>query len=265
MSLKILVVPFLIVMMLVLGIGYIQPDWQLIQEKKSILAIKEKQTADMQTIIGNIETLYNSLASQKESEQFVKRYIPESKDQGRVIDAINFSASQSGLLVESMKVEEPQKSAYVEEPIVSADMVGVSGTSALGGSDPNAAMQSIPAYQAPLPRAYTIEVSTRGTYENIKAFLDRVARMDRFQEFQSFGVMADEQSATEGDPAAMLIGTVRVKFGYLLMQPVESALNIPVFQQSKLDFSTVGRALNRATNSIPVLEKPESGRPNPFH
>lgn len=265
MSLKILFVPFLVIMMLVLGIGYIKPDLDVIQQKKALLIARESQVTNAQTIVSNAGALSNSISSRQESEQFVKRYIPNNKDQDRVIDVINFSATQAGLSIDMMKVEELEQQAPVEEAVVTADTLGLGGAASLADGSTIGIVEQIPPYTAPLPMMYTIEASVRGSYESIKAFMNHVAHADRLQESQLFSVARDEKLADEkSEPGAMLVGTVKMKFPYLASQSVHSALNVPIFQQQKFNFSVVEQAINKGNNVIPMLEKSESGRPNPF-
>ena len=84
MRLKILIVPFFSVMILILGIGYIQPEIGTIGETKTALVTKEEQVANMDAVISNIDSLNTVLDAKKESEQFVLRYLPQERDQSRI-------------------------------------------------------------------------------------------------------------------------------------------------------------------------------------
>jgi len=78
MRLKVLIVPFFIILILILGIGYIKPDFDSMRMKKAAIAVSEAQGADMETIIANISSLNSSLDTGQNAEQFIYRYLPYS-------------------------------------------------------------------------------------------------------------------------------------------------------------------------------------------
>lgn len=254
MRLKVLIVPFLIVMVLVLLIGYIQPDIEAMQAKKLELAIKAGQVSDMETVIGNIDMLNGSLDAQKESVQFVMRYFPKTMDQGNVIDALNFLALQSGLSVLGMELKEPPRTSASSDAATAGNGSGSVGV--------------VPPFQPPAARTYAVSVKVNGSYENIRSFFDQVSHMDRFHKLKSLAISAGELekevSSTGGATIAGLVGTFQADFDYLPEKSAGSALGNPVFQSSQLDFSVVGRVLDRITNAVPELGTPLSGKPNPF-
>jgi hypothetical protein len=216
----------------------------------------------VETVLSNIATLNGSLDTQKESEQFVLRYFPQQRDQSRVIDAFNFIAAQSGVLIEGMELTEAAKPT-VQAPIAPSEALGTGGASALGLDG------SLLPVEAPIAKTYTAKVSVRGGYENIKSFFDRVAHMDRFYKLRSFGISIDDELSAngqkpEGASPGTLIGTFQADFDYLLPRLAGTALNIPIFQHQKLDFSLVDRVLGKVTDTVPMLENPQTGKPNPF-
>lgn len=262
MRLKILVVPFFIIMVLVLAIGYIQPDFTVTQDKRAMLAVKEEQIASAQRIVNNAGALAGALDSRKESEQFVLRYLPSALDQDRMIDTVNFIASQSGLLVSDLAVKQELKPVAAVEPVTSVNPLDP--TAAAGVLDDTSLLPPEPV----VAQAFTLTVKARGTYENLKVFFDRLTHMDRMHTVKSFEIGAADQSGAAGtavkSTGSDLLGTYEASLDYYPVRQIRTALNIPVFQQSQLDFSSVGKAINFVTNVLPALEKPQSGRGNPF-
>ena len=259
MRLKVLIVPFLVVMILVLGIGYIKPDLETIQMKKAEIIAKDSLVTNIDTILGNIGSLNTSLDAAQDSEAFAYRYLPETLDQDRVIDAFNFLATQSGLNITEMDLKQPSAVVREEALLTPSESTFVTGANAALGSAPTITPVAV-------AKTFILTGSVRGSYENIKAFFDRLAHIERFQKARLFSIGVDSQSISpEGVVnTSDLKGTFAADFGYLPMKPAVSAINLPVFSRSKFDFSSLNTLTSRIANSVPVLEKGQTGKPNPF-
>ncbi|MFZ2300037.1 MAG: hypothetical protein WAW00_02805 [Candidatus Moraniibacteriota bacterium] len=259
MRLKILIVPFLVVMILVLGIGYIKPDLETIQLKKAEVVAKNALVANIDTVLANIGSLNKSLDEARDSEKFAYRYLPETLDQDRVIDAFNFLATQSGLVITEMDLKQPPAAIREEALLTPAESTFVTGANAAPGSAPTI----VPVVTA---KTFILTGSVRGSYENIKAFFDRLAHIERFQKVRLFSIGIDAQSVSpEGVVnTSDLKGTFAADFGYLPTKPVISALDIPIFSRSNFDLSGLNTLTSRITDAVPVLEKGQTGKPNPF-
>lgn len=261
MRFKVLIVPFFIIMILVLGIGYIKPDFDVIAAKKAEIAKSEAQVANIEAVLANINSLNSSLNTQSEAEKFMYRYLPDTLDQEQVIDAFNFLAVQSGLAITKMELKQPiEKIAY--EPLIDPSANAfVTGGDAL--ADPNAPVPAPPV----IAKTFILKGSVAGPYESIKAFFDRLAHIERFQEIRLFSLEASAKdfsgTATTTSPDS-LTGVFEAEYGYLPSQPIASALSMPIFLQSKFDFSNVSSLSNQITSPLPELEKGETGKPNPF-
>lgn len=261
MRLKVLIVPFFIIIILVLGIGYIKPDFDVMQMKQAEIVRSEAERANTETVLANISSLNNSLDTEQEAERFMYRYLPETLNQEQVIDAFNFLANQSGLVIASMELEKPIDIVPPEEPLIdpSANAL-IAGGSLLGNSDAPAPVPPV------IAKTFILTGSVTGSYENIKLFFNQVSHIERFQKIHLFSIAVDTK--TESPDGAEnpngLVGTFEAEFGYLPPKPVASALGMPIFLQSKFDFSNVDRLLTQITNPLPPLEKGETGKPNPF-
>ncbi|OGI15266.1 MAG: hypothetical protein A3E38_01040 [Candidatus Moranbacteria bacterium RIFCSPHIGHO2_12_FULL_54_9] len=237
MRLKVLIVPFFIVMVLILAIGYIKPDFDTIQMKKADIVLKDAAVANTEAVLANVGTLNSALDTQMDSETFVYRYLPETLAQDQAIDAFNFLASQSGLVITDMELKKSP-----EEVVVNAD-----GTTVV---DPNAL------------KTFVLTGSVMGSYENIRTFFDQVSHIERFQTIRSFSITTDPNVVPVD--TTRLIGTFETEFAYLPSSPVTSALSVPAFLQAKFDFSDIDTLLGKITSPVPLLEKGQTGKPNPF-
>lgn len=260
MRFKIFLLPFFIVVTLVLIIGYIKPDFDVVIMKREKIISKEAQVANMKAVLENINSLNNSLDTEQAAEQFMYRYLPKNINQEQVVDAFNFLALQSGLVITKMELKLPQEKATEEQLIAPAARSFVAGGKALGDSNVPAPIHLAKA------KTFTFQGSVTGHYTNIKDFFDRLAHIERFQNVHLFSIESFEKKEDEKDKASgdNLIGTFEVEYGYLPSRPIVSALDIPIFLQSNFDFSNVNILLSRITSPVPILEKGTTGKPNPF-
>lgn len=258
MRLKVLIVPFFVIMVLVISISYIQPRFVVLEAQKIELAKQSDQVAKIEAVVNNIGKLNQSLDEKKELKKFMELYLPKGIGQGRVIDALNYLASQSGLSVVAMAMEEPAKIAAVAvEPIINP----VTGLPIIEST-----------YKNPEAETYIASVEVRGSYENIKAFFNNVSHMDRFQKISDFSIELPDDAklaAMTQDGAASpttgeLVGTFEARFDYFPERVVQTALDVPIFSQSEFDFSVLQAAFDRVTNPVMELNYIPVGKPNPF-
>ncbi|MFZ2187601.1 MAG: hypothetical protein WAV46_03210 [Candidatus Moraniibacteriota bacterium] len=244
MRLKILIVPFFLVMALILSIGYIKPDFDAILAKKAEIAAQDEMLANVDSVLNNIRTLNSSLDRDAAAENFVLRYLPYTLNQDQTIDAFNYLAAQSGLIITGMDLKQP--------PVLVSVEVAANGSPLAAG--------------APEAQTFVFTGNVTGSYENIKAFFDRLAHVDRFQKIQSFSLQKNEETVAatkESGNTADLKGTFVTAYGYLPKKPVASALHVPVFLSPELHFSDIA-ALQAQITNLSTLEKGPAGKPNPF-
>lgn len=266
MRLKILIVPFFIISILVLSVGYIKPDLDTLKEKKTQIAAKEAELAQSETLRNNIQALNAALDTQPETENFLYRYLPSALNQEQVIDTFNFLAVQAGLAITGMELIRSTETARAPEPILDP-----TASTLVAGGDTFQGQQGLPLAAPPvLLQTFTLRGSVAGSYENIKAFFERLTRIERFQSVRLFVIDAERRvpSASEGESAGdisgMLRGTFETSYGYLPSQPVASALGIPAFTRSTFDLNGVSRLVETLNTPIPTLEKSPTGKANPF-
>ncbi|OIP60026.1 MAG: hypothetical protein CO143_02605 [Candidatus Moranbacteria bacterium CG_4_9_14_3_um_filter_45_14] len=244
MKLKIFILPFFLVMILILSIGYIKPDFDIIFEKKAEINTQDASLKDMDSVLNNISTLNDSLDRNAKSEQFMLQYLPYVMNQDQTIDAFGYLASQSGLVVSDLDLKKIDEAANTK---IAPDGSIVEDTT------------------ANKVKTFQLKGSVLGTYENIKTFYDRLSHISRFQNIQSFSIEKKIDSTSPQDKGTVsdLKGTFVVAYGYLPKKSVLSALAIPVFLQSELDFSGVALLKEKITYT-PTLGKDQVGKPNPF-
>lgn len=264
MSLKILIFPVIIVIALTLAIGYIKPDITTMLEKRAEIEKKTADLAKVDSIIQNIRRLHAEVDQRRESESFVLRYIPRSLEEERVLDAFNFLASQSGVIVTDADVKENEPMQKELPPVLHASMSFQALTDAN-----QAAAVVVPEVPKRTVESYRASVQVLGSYQSIKDFFARLNRTDRAHQMIRFGIqertdegLTDEEKAAI--PADFLEAVLEADFSHFRPLSIVSALEHPLFQGSNFDFAVVDDLLAFVNSPLPALETGQTGRANPF-
>lgn len=241
MRLKVLIVPTFLALTLILIIGYIKPDINEIFTKRTDIATQNELLSKVSSTIEHTASLNSSLDREKKSEDFLLQYLPATLTEDQTVNDVSYLASQAGLVVSEMDLKKATEVATVN---IAPDgsVIESSSTSDI--------------------KTFQFAGSVLGSYENIKKFFGQVTHMNRFQKVQLFSIQKNEQAGATSNTTD-LKGTFVIDFGYLPNKPVASALDIPIFRSTELNFSDVA-TLQEKTTSVPPLEMENSGKPNPF-
>lgn len=273
MRLKILIVPFSIIMTLIVAIGYAQPDYALLQTKRAELANKQAQAASLGQVAGNVARLKASLDAQGDAERLITAYYPDHLDQEGVIDKLNFIASQSGVLVSDISVQAPTKDDTAVAT-TAAETAGLfdptaAGATANGDGTYTAADGTIlggdgaPATFKPAARTFSASVKAEGSYENLRAFFDRLSHMDRLHGVSALSLGTKDSGQSSGSGAGGLTGSYTADFSFVPNVKVTAALNLPIFQKSRIALPVADR-IRSYEAALPAIGTPQTGKPNPF-
>lgn len=280
MSLKILFIPVSLILVLVLSIGYMKPDYDTFLEKKMTVDATEQQLNQMEQRLGSIRSISGDFASasselsggKNPDEALVDEYVPEAIDQDRIVDAFNYLAGQSGILLSSIAIEKPAVAVIApkeQEMSSQAILLGGAGTAGVGMSPVQAiALRAV----YPDPKAYQATISFSANYASFLTFFNRVYHMNRENEVKSFSLKkATAEKDEKGNPLPgdTLNGTLVVSFMYypgLSTASIQNVEALPIFNTGKLDTKMV-EAIRRKTESqsLPSLIVGDfSARENPF-
>lgn len=261
MRLKFLIGPFFVLLALVVGIGFVQPDWAVYQEKQVQFSEKENQANNVDALNNNIQSLGSALNGKKDLEEFALHYLPGQFNQSSVVDALNFSAAQTGVLLDSLELSENIESSLLSKP-VAADSSEVATSPAVNADGTPSVVAK---KRVPTIKAFMATIVVRGRYENIKNYFDRVARMNRLTTITSFAIKKDEvANKSQEEILSSLTGVMNVNFDYVVSQKIGSAFNEGIFLNSQFDTGDLTKVMNWATNNVPDLVKPTTGKANPF-
>lgn len=280
MSLKILFVPFSLILVLVLLIGYVKPDYDALLEKQVVVDAAQQQLNQMETRLGNIQSISSDFASassdalggKNADEVLVDSYVPESVDQERVVDTFNYLAGQSGISLSSVTIEKPAivaVAAQEAEMSSQAVLLGGAGTAVTGVPlDQTMALRAT----YPGPKSYQATFAFSTDYASFLTFFNRIYRMNRENEVKSFSLKKDAEKTDEkGNPVESdaLSGSLVVSFMYypgLSTSGIQNVEALPIFTAGKLDTKAVDAIRQKMeSDEVPSLTVGDfSARENPF-
>lgn len=282
MSLKILFIPFSFILTLVVLIGYVKPLYaELLLKQASYLGLQQQlnqvndRLDNINAVLGDFSSDFtDTLGGKSEREVVMDQYIPETIDQDRVVDAFNYLAGQSGVLISSMNMDskgsEMVPVAAAQEQVVSSQSVILNGANTAVDASLGSALALSASY--PLPKKYRAKLNMSGNYESFVNFFGLVHAMNRENEIESFSLKKnkDEKDA-EGKPKdnSILVGEVSVLFMYypgLTKTGIQNAEALDIFSAGKIDTKSMEYiATKTQSRNLPALVVGEfSVRANPF-
>ncbi|MEP7162866.1 MAG: hypothetical protein ABI747_03830 [Candidatus Moraniibacteriota bacterium] len=262
MSLKILIFPIFIILSLTLAIGYIKPDIETVLVKKEQIAKREEDLAKVDAVIRNVSLLNAQIEGRASSETFVLKYLPKSLEEERVLDAFNFLAGQTGVIIKSASAKEnaPQEKARAQ---VERASLSFQALSQVQGPEGESAVE----VSTRIVHSYAAMATVIGSYQGLKDFFERLSRADRIHEIKTFSIREPERDPKNGEetlPADFLEGKFEADFIHYPTTQVSTALGQPMFESGKFDFAGADALLDFVTSPLSSLEVQLNGRPNPF-
>lgn len=255
MSIKKISFPIFIAALIFIALNFIKPTVLSIIDKR---AIKETKLLELQSVestkasIGTLSEARSVLLGQSEG-QLALSYLPLMSDQDRVLDMLNYLATQGGASIDSMKfVVEAREAAPVLEPMAPLP----------DGSIP----PTLPVASKPL--LFSVKVVMTGTYDGLKNFMEKLSTVNRFHEIESFTIVEPEvELDSTGAPVpsvGFLDGTLDAVFSYLPEEKYQNAYLHPVFSSKQFDTKAFEK-LTSLRSDVPALIEPNpTGRTNPF-
>lgn len=264
MSLKILLVPSLIIGILIIAIGYIKPGVMTLFEKKTQFDQVVSQSEQLDAILSNAAALKGQLSAQSEDVEFLRGYLPGKSDVEIGVDQLNYLASKSGVAVKDMQVAEIKK-----EQVAQVEAVDAATSSADVLFAPTEATSSLPVSvkKTYTPLIYTITIQTIGSYDTVKSFLSNVMKSHRFIKVSAASVSLPGATADQQQPQPngdVLESEFSVDFLVLPEVVLTTALGDATFDTAKLDFSPLDGIRLNQDGAIPDLPMVETGKANLF-
>jgi hypothetical protein len=264
MSLKTISFPVFALFAIFLGIFWIRPSVEAILSGRNTLIQKESLLAEKKKVKeGNVPVLLaerERLISVDNPDKIgttIYEYLPESESQEKLVDAFQYLASQTGVMISDIIFRDGER--RIDEFPASGMMID--------GSEEAAASLEIP---MPQYDSFVLTAEFRGSYGNIRDFLTAVTRPDRSSELLSFSIERDPETkkGPDGEPlpdSGMLSGLISAKISYLPKRVYRQGYLLPVFEAETFDTQVVDK-VKEARNNLPELVfsgNPEQ-RSNPF-
>lgn len=279
MKTKVFIVPTLIVVSGFVSLHYIKPNLDVYMQKRAERDAAREHAAQAESIAKNVGALTGELETQKEKMSFVKRYLPEEKDEARMFDSVNFLTGQAGLITSRIQIQKvDDELGGAEESQTFAESIDPAATgeaqAALdpGTGLPMAALLPGSVYKAPSIKKYALSLEALGGYSNIRDLLKKLEGFDRLQQLQSFKIAVSEGtsgSAEEGGSGAT--GTLTLTYTATLpfqkkpeLVTGESIVNIPGLKQSTFNLAVLEEAQAKVTDTVPDTVLGTEGKANPF-
>lgn len=266
MRLKVFFTPLVFLVIVVLSIWYIWPTIQEIQIKKKEVESSKNNLKSTLEKKQNVETLKGILDKNKEKEDFILSYLPSSRSEERIVDGLNYLATESGLNLSAISIEEEKVVVQSEQPANSA--MAANPTVINNSSSGSASVSQPLVVERPRPVARNVNVNATvsGKYENLKIFFDQVYKMNMFNRVNSLSVLKGKADNAEGEQvnSDVLIINVELIFKYLPLIHEETGSPSSIFSSSSIDFSPYTKLNELMTKIIPALDEGQKGKSNPF-
>ena len=264
MSIKVLLVPSLIIGILIIAIGYIKPGVMTLFEKKTQFDQVVSQAEQLDMIVSNAASLKSQMSAQAEDVDFLQGYLPGKSDVEIGIDQLNYLASKSGVAVKDMQVAEIKKEQVVQ---VAADDMATSSADVLFAPAETANTLPVSVKKTYTPLTYTITIQTVGSYDTIKSFAANVMKSHRFIKVSeaSISLPSAAGAATDQQPNGdVLESEISVDFLVLPEVVLTTALGDATFDAAKLNVSPLDGIRSSQDGVIPDLPTVETGKANLF-
>lgn len=257
MNLRVIFLPFFIVMSIIMSVGFVKPEIDSVMQLRANTGTKKTELARINQVASHVKALIASLQAQESMWQKsaadqqksrwnpVMEYLPSTVDQDRIVDSINYIAYQSGVTMTGLDV------------------------TLIPGSDSPAVATPSATTPAPTARIFPVKAIVTGEYPSLKMFFDKLWGMGRMHSVSSVDLSRTEKTEGSGDKAitkVTLTGALDMRFDYLSPVEMTSALQSPVFDGDTLDFSVLSNITSMGAGSaaLPELRPAGTGKGNPF-
>ena len=289
MKLKILLMPFSVVLSLVLIIGYIYPsrfgeDANSIKNIKNEIEKKNEELLIVRAKKGNMTKLTQSLQNNADLESLINKYYPTYRNDEDVVNNINNVAFSEGVFLVNMGIEYkkveasddpvrvmaiPLKMSNVENNLITPENVSVDG---IGGEILLADENGILLADLAKARIKFIEANLEinGNYDQIKRFLVSLNKVGLLNNIKSFEILKNEKQETADDEENVSVDFLTAKtvigFGYLISanRPINDLLSSDLFDKGEFNFYDVDRKRGILIGNYKKSEVGEVGISNPF-
>lgn len=254
----------------------IVPEWEKIKTGREGLAKKQENLADINIKQENIGKLSSYLSANSSDVSLVKTYLPDKRNEERIIDGVNYLATNSGVILGNIDVEKV-KSALPEVQEGTGLDVPVMGSASEGQVTDESTLTDPAALAPAKPQVQLTKATIRalGNYDAVVVFLTNLQKMEFFNNIESVEISTSEKSdaaqteqteTSESQGPQVLTVEVIMNFGFLSTAsvPAGGGYANSLFLKSTYETSVVEKLKNLISGKIPALEVSGQGKANPF-
>ncbi len=234
MIIKILLFPVILLLVLYFIIAQVVPTAKSISAQKALIAQEQEKLQAAQARLQKVQDFQNNIDAHPDEMAYVNDFVPNDQKQELLLSDIAQLAEQSGINLFSVGFSDSERS--------------------VSSANDNA------------ERVIEAKLIVNGTYENFKAFADRLFRMRRLYAFKTFDITKGEQRTVnveggENENAQGLVLSGVISFAY---HYIPGKAQLPPSSIGKpINYDLIDTVMQATAQTNPLVPQPNN-RPNPF-
>jgi len=253
MKIKILIMPFIIVIIITISIWLVYPAYSNgvngVRENYIKLKSEQAKLAELQGKSENVNNLSAQISSLSEKDVLYSFVPTEIKEEEIINDLVNLSAN-SGLFLFSSMINQPTKE-------ISDGEISVVETSKPANGDAILSMPKV--------KNIKTEIKLAGSYEKIKDFLISIEKLNRSNDFEILEISKNNiDSNLSADPGILSVNAT-TDFNFMKLAKLDNSnVSSPVFSSSKLQTKIIEDIKNKKNTNNYQLSVEQRGKSNLF-
>ncbi|MCX6763702.1 MAG: hypothetical protein NTZ97_03140 [Candidatus Moranbacteria bacterium] len=262
MKVKLLIIPLVILLAVWIFIKMIIPQYDDLRQQFKDKGTAKQKFSGIQTKVQKVNLLYNSLDSNQDQATTLFKYLPDDKQESEIVDNLNYNANLESLMVTEISVTKTKTAGL---PANFTPPANIDTKKIIPGGKESAVPEIIS------PEELKVTFNALGTYEQLKSFLAKVSKLERFDRLDLVKISRLKNNQAVANPSdktevsQMLQLETTLAFNYLMQDKNISEANFAEDKlKDKFDFGVIDEIKSRANTSLVELEVGQSGRSNPF-
>jgi hypothetical protein len=237
MKLKVLLVPFFLVLAVGLVVWLVMPKYYDDKLKRQELKMETEKLNSAVEKVEKVNTLMADLGANADKQAILFSFLPETQKEEEVINDLNIIASSESVAIKNLTVAKAQASA----PAVSETKTDI---------------------KTP---GFDLEFTVVGPYDKIKNVVDRLSKIKRFNKISSLTIAKTTSKNEKGEEVAgsNLQAKIVLTFNYSKKADAVS-ISSDIFSQNKFDMSVIAKINSLRTTDTAKISSVSGGRENPF-
>lgn len=266
MKIKILLAPALIVIIITMiiwlvypaytnGVDGVSERYQKLKKQESFLAGFDKQ-------YDRIGGLMADLNANAADNAVVFGYIPQDREEEKIIENLNSLAKDSTLSVLNISAVDVKTEITAKDEIV--DPTPKFPNPALMNGNAPIVASELPVSPKAVAKKMNVSLSVAGDYGNIKNLLEKIQKLKRFNKVSALEIKAALKE--DQTPSGALLANATLEFNYLKPQTVvaEGDINNAVFSAETFNRSVIEAIKNSRNINFNSVAPGQKGKSNPF-